>query len=62
MFEEIRKNVHGYNIPLPSIATGGAAQTMPVNGRVPVERRPDLMQSAHNSLFTSGTLGAIPRR
>ncbi len=27
VLEEIRKNVHGYNIPLPVIATGGAAQT-----------------------------------
>ena len=33
VFEEIRKNVHGYNIPLPVLATGGAAQTAPVNGR-----------------------------
>ena len=57
MFEEIRKTVHGYDVPLPVIATGGAAQTMPVNGRVPVEHRPDLVQSDHNGLFTSGTLG-----
>ena len=34
VFDEIRKSVHGYNIPLPVIAAGGAAQTMPVNGRV----------------------------
>jgi NADH-quinone oxidoreductase subunit G len=39
------------------IATGGAAQTSPVNGRVPVESRPDLIHSAGNTLFTSGTLG-----
>ena len=57
VFEEIRSNVHGYNIPLPSIASGGAAQTMPVNGRVPVSARPDLIQSARDSLFTSGSLG-----
>ena len=30
---------------------------MPVNGRIPVEARPDLVQSDHNGLFTSGTLG-----
>ena len=30
---------------------------MPVNGRVRVEPRPDLIQSAHDNLFTSGTLG-----
>ncbi|HEX3877344.1 MAG TPA: NADH-quinone oxidoreductase subunit NuoG, partial [Bryobacteraceae bacterium] len=47
VFEEIRKHVRGYNVPLPVIATGGAAQTMPVNGRIPVESRPDLVQSDH---------------
>jgi NADH-quinone oxidoreductase subunit G len=57
IFEEIRKTVRGYNIPLPVIATGGAAQTSPVNGRVPVESRPELIQSARNTLFTSGSLG-----
>jgi NADH-quinone oxidoreductase subunit G len=57
VFEEIRKHVRGYNVPLPVIATGGAAQTMPVNGRIPVESRPDLVQSDHNGLFDSGTLG-----
>ena len=35
VFDEIRANVHGYNIPLPNLETGGAAQTTPVNGRVP---------------------------
>jgi NADH-quinone oxidoreductase subunit G len=57
VFEEIRKTVRGYNIALPVIATGGAAQTTPVNGRVPVESRPDLIQSARDTLFTSGSLG-----
>jgi NADH-quinone oxidoreductase subunit G len=57
VFEEIRKNIHGYDIPVPVIATGGAAQTMPVNGRVPVENRPELVRSDHNGLFSSGTLG-----
>src|SRR3954453_18671796 len=57
VFEEIRKNVQGYDIAMPMIATGGAAQTMPVNGRVPVEARPDLVYSDHNGLFSSGTLG-----
>jgi NADH-quinone oxidoreductase subunit G len=57
VFEEIRKNVHGYNVPLPVLATGGAAQTTPVNGRVPVSSRPELIQSARDTLFTSGTLG-----
>jgi NADH-quinone oxidoreductase subunit G len=57
VFEEIRKTVRGYEIPMPVIATGGAAQTAPVNGRVPVELRPDLVRSDHNGLFASGTLG-----
>ena len=54
---EIRQSVHGYDIPMPVLATGGAAQTVPVNGRIPVELRPDLVQSDHNGLFASGTLG-----
>ena len=57
VFEQIRKTVRGYDVPLPVIATGGAAQTMPLNGRIPVESRPDLVRSDHNGLFRSGTLG-----
>jgi NADH-quinone oxidoreductase subunit G len=57
MFDEIRGQVRGYNIPLPIVATGGAAQTIPVNGHVPASSRPELIQSARDTLFTSGTLG-----
>ena len=57
VFDEIRRNVSGYNVPLPVIATGGAAATAPVNGRVPVEVRPDLVKSAGDTLYTSGSLG-----
>src|SRR5579883_1098246 len=57
VFDEIRANVHGYNIPLPNIISGGAAQTTPVNGHVPVSTRPELIQSARDTLFTSGSLG-----
>ncbi|PYT31679.1 MAG: NADH dehydrogenase (quinone) subunit G [Acidobacteria bacterium] len=57
VFEEIRKNVRGYDVPVAMIATGGAAQTMPVNGRIAVESRTDLIRSTHDNLFTSGTLG-----
>jgi NADH-quinone oxidoreductase subunit G len=57
VFEEIRRSVPGYDIALPVIDTGGAVQTAAVNGRVPVAGRPDLVRSAHNGLFTSGTLG-----
>jgi NADH-quinone oxidoreductase subunit G len=55
VFEEIRKTVRGYQVSLPVIATGGAAQTMPVNGRIPVES--GRIQSDRNGLFHSGTLG-----
>jgi NADH-quinone oxidoreductase subunit G len=57
VFEEIRRKVHGYNISLPVIASGGAVHTVPLNGRVPVESRPELVQSARDTLFTSGSLG-----
>ncbi|HYL35160.1 MAG TPA: NADH-quinone oxidoreductase subunit NuoG [Bryobacteraceae bacterium] len=57
VFEEIHSGVRGYNIPLPVIATGGAAQTTPVHVRVPVSARPELIQSARDTLFTSGSLG-----
>jgi NADH-quinone oxidoreductase subunit G len=62
VFEEIRQNVHGYNIPLPVLATGGAVQTAPVNGHVPVSSRPELIQSARDTLFTSGTLGRYSKK
>ena len=57
VFAEIRKTVRGYEVPIPVIAAGGAAQTLPVNGRIPIELRPDLVRSEHNGLFASGTLG-----
>lgn len=57
IFQEIRKTVHGYNVPLPIVQTGGAALASPVNGSVPQDGRSDLVQSAGNTLFTSGTLG-----
>ena len=56
VFEQIRKTVRGYDVPLPVIATGGAAHTTPVNGRITVEARTELIRSAHNNLFNSGTL------
>jgi NADH-quinone oxidoreductase subunit G len=57
VFHEIRSSVRGYNVPLPVVATGGAAQTTPVNGHLPAGSRPELIQSARDTLFTSGTLG-----
>jgi NADH-quinone oxidoreductase subunit G len=57
VFEEIRQSVRGYNVALPVIATGGAAPTMPLNGRVLADSRPDLIHAEGVTLFTSGTLG-----
>jgi len=54
VFEEIRKTVHGYDVSVPVIATGGAAPTMPLNGRVAA--LPGTVASAGDTLFTSGTL------
>ena len=56
VFEEIRKVVRGYNVPLPVVASGGAAQTQPVNGRVTSTIDPALINSNNDTLFTSGSL------
>ncbi len=66
VFREIRKTVRGYEIPIAVIETGGAARTAPLNGR-PLDGRidfapqPELISSAHNTLFTSGTLGRFSK-
>jgi len=57
VFEEIRKNVRGYDLAVPVLATGGAVETMPVNGRVAVSGPPGSVRSDRNGLFRSGTLG-----
>jgi len=57
IFQEIRKSVRGYDVPFAVIETGGAAHTVPVNGRVEFESQPELIRPAGNTLFTSGTLG-----
>lgn len=61
VFEEIRRTVHGYNVSLPVIATGGAAPTSPVNGGVPVAVDLSLIRPSGDTLFTSGTLGRYSR-
>ena len=61
VFEEIRSSVPGYNVALPVIATGGASQTRPVNGRVSVDGQPELIRSSKDTLFTSGTLGRFSK-
>ncbi len=57
VFEQIRQTVHGYNVPAAVVETGGAAQAVPLNGRVQFQAAPDVVRSARNTLFTSGTLG-----
>jgi NADH-quinone oxidoreductase subunit G len=57
VFDEIRKNVHGYDVPVPVIMTGGAAQSFPLNGRVADIPSGDLIRSSRDTLFTSGSLG-----
>jgi NADH-quinone oxidoreductase subunit G len=61
VFHEIRETVRGYAVPVEAIVTGGAAQTTPVNGRIPIEIRAESIRSAHDDLFTSGTLGRYSR-
>jgi len=54
VFGEIRKTVHGYDVPLPVVETGGAAPTVPLNGRVGALA--GKIASTGDTLFTSGTL------
>ena len=61
VFEEIARTVPGYNVPWPVIAGGGAAQTTLVSGAMGITTRPELIQSAGDTLFTSGTLGRYSR-
>jgi NADH-quinone oxidoreductase subunit G len=62
VFAEIRETVAGYNIPLPVIATGGAAQTQAPSSSIGVEVDPSLIRSDQNTLFTSGTLGRYSKK
>jgi NADH-quinone oxidoreductase subunit G len=53
VFEEIRKNVHGYGVS-PALLAMGPVPTMPLNGRVAA--LPGAIQSSGDTLFTSGSL------
>jgi NADH-quinone oxidoreductase subunit G len=57
VFKQIHQTVHGYNVPLPVLITGGAAMTQPVNGGIAVDVGIDEIRSAGDTLFTSGELG-----
>jgi NADH-quinone oxidoreductase subunit G len=60
VFEEIRKAVPSYNVESTSLLTGGAESTrveFARNGHTPYDVPVGLIRSAHDTLFTSGTLG-----
>jgi NADH-quinone oxidoreductase subunit G len=60
VFEEIRKVVPGYNVQLAGLLTGGAEPTnlqVSKNGHAPYDIPAQLIRSANDTLFTSGTLG-----
>ena len=57
VFDEIRATVRGYNVSAAAVSAAAAAQTTPLNGNVPVSWNPELVRSANDTLFTSGTLG-----
>ncbi len=59
-FEEIRRCVRGYDVPLASLLAGGAepsVPSLPPNGRAPYDVRTGAIFSSRDTLFTSGSLG-----
>jgi NADH-quinone oxidoreductase subunit G len=59
VFEEIRKALPAYNVPLAGLLTGGAEATRAQfgrNGHAPYDVPAGLIRSANDTLFTSGTL------
>ena len=60
VFDEIRKNVAGYDVDLAGLLSGGAAVAASAaakNGHKPYDVAADAIRSAEDGLFTSGTLG-----
>jgi NADH-quinone oxidoreductase subunit G len=57
VFQEIKRLVLGYDLPLATIETGGMATTTPATGELTYRAQPELVRSSGNTLFTSGTLG-----
>jgi len=60
LYEEIRKAVPGYDVAQAGLLTGGAEPTrirVAKNGHAPYNVPANLIRSAHDTLFTSGTLG-----
>jgi NADH-quinone oxidoreductase subunit G len=59
IFDEIRQAVSGYNVEATGLLTGAAEVTRVQgsrNGHAPYDVSVDLIRSAHDTLFTSGTL------
>jgi NADH-quinone oxidoreductase subunit G len=56
VFQEIKRLVLGYDLPLAAIETGGVATTTPATGELTYRAQPELVRSSGNTLFTSGTL------
>lgn len=58
-FEEIRRNVRGYDVQITNLLTGGAEMTAPAAaaGGKPYDVPVDMIFSSRDTLFTSGTLG-----
>ncbi len=56
IFEEIRHIVRGYDVSPATLLTGSAAPVATLDGQVPSRPRPDLIVSANDTLFTSGSL------
>jgi NADH-quinone oxidoreductase subunit G len=61
VFDEIRRTVPGYDVALPVIRAGGAVQATHPGAPAPATGRPELVRSARNTLFTSGTLGGYSK-
>ena len=59
VFEEIRQNVRGYDIPVAGLLAGGSEQTAPALAAADnsYDVAADLIFSSQDNLFTSGTLG-----
>jgi NADH-quinone oxidoreductase subunit G len=59
-FDEIRQSVPGYGLSMPTLLLGEAERTLPVstaNGQAHIDVPAGAIFSAHDTLFTSGTLG-----
>jgi NADH-quinone oxidoreductase subunit G len=62
VFEEIRKVVPGYDVQLAGLLTGGAEPSsvqFSKNGHAPYDVPVGMIRSAHDNLFTSGSLTAF---